>query len=123
MANLATKRGVEGHRITIHTPLIDLSKTDMVKRGLELGVHYSLTRSCDDPSPDGEACGECDSCQLRLRGFSVNGITDPAPNFCAQRRKKLMPTVCQQRLPRQRTSRSSRSSVRRSRVRGLRRVC
>ncbi len=84
MANLATKRGVEGHRLTIHTPLIDLSKADIVKRGLQLGVDYSLTRSCYDPSPVGEACGECDSCQLRLRGFSANGITDPAPYLRAE---------------------------------------
>lgn len=79
MANLATKRGVEGHRLTIHTPLIDLSKAEIIKRGLELGVDYSLTRSCYDPSPVGEACGECDSCQLRLRGFAANGVSDPAP--------------------------------------------
>ena len=79
MANLATKRGVEGHRLTIHTPLIDLTKAQIIERGLELGVDYSLTRSCYDPSPAGEACGSCDSCQLRLRGFAANGISDPAP--------------------------------------------
>ncbi len=79
MANLATKRGVEGHRLTIHTPLIDLTKAQIIKRGLELGVDYSLTRSCYDPTPAGEACGSCDSCQLRLRGFAANGISDPAP--------------------------------------------
>jgi 7-cyano-7-deazaguanine synthase len=79
MANLATKRGVEGHRLSIHTPLISLTKAEIVGRGLDLGVDYSLTRSCYDPSPAGEACGECDSCQLRLRGFSANGIVDPAP--------------------------------------------
>jgi 7-cyano-7-deazaguanine synthase len=79
MANLATKRGVEGHRLTIHTPLIDLTKAQIINRGLELGVDYSLTRSCYDPSPAGEACGSCDSCQLRLHGFAANGIADPAP--------------------------------------------
>lgn len=79
MANLATKRGVEGHKLTIHAPLIDMSKAQIIERGLELGVDYSLTRSCYDPTPTGEACGACDSCQLRLRGFSANGMIDPAP--------------------------------------------
>jgi 7-cyano-7-deazaguanine synthase len=79
MANLATKRGVEGHKLTIHAPLIDMSKAQIIQRGLELGVDYSLTRSCYDPTPAGEACGACDSCQLRLQGFSANGIVDPAP--------------------------------------------
>jgi 7-cyano-7-deazaguanine synthase len=79
MANLATKRGVEGHKLTIHTPLINLTKAEIIKRGLELSVDYSITRSCYDPSSGGEACGACDSCQLRLRGFAANGITDPAP--------------------------------------------
>ena len=79
MANLATKRGVEGHRLSIHTPLIDLSKAEIIERGLGLGVNYSQTRSCYDPTPAGEACGACDSCQLRLRGFAANGIVDPAP--------------------------------------------
>jgi 7-cyano-7-deazaguanine synthase len=79
MANLATKRGVEGSRLTIHTPLIELSKSQIIKRGMELGVDYSLTRSCYDPSPAGEACGECDSCLLRLNGFRENDVADPAP--------------------------------------------
>jgi 7-cyano-7-deazaguanine synthase len=79
MANLATKRGVDGHRLTIHAPLINLSKSEIIRRGLELGVDYSLTRSCYDPSDEGEACGECDSCLLRLKGFAENGIEDPAP--------------------------------------------
>jgi 7-cyano-7-deazaguanine synthase len=79
MANLATKRGVEGHKLTIHAPLIDMSKAEIIKRGLELGVDYSLTRSCYDPNPAGAACGLCDSCQLRLRGFASNEIADPAP--------------------------------------------
>jgi 7-cyano-7-deazaguanine synthase len=85
MANLATKRAVEGHRLKIHAPLIDLSKAEIIACGLELGVDYSLTRSCYDPSPTGEACGHCDSCQLRLRGFADNGIADPAP-YAAQAR-------------------------------------
>jgi 7-cyano-7-deazaguanine synthase len=85
MANLATKRGVEGHRLNIHTPLIDLSKAQIIKRGLDLGVDYALTRSCYDPSPTGEACGECDSCQLRLRGFEENGVSDPAPYIARAR--------------------------------------
>jgi 7-cyano-7-deazaguanine synthase len=79
MANLATKRGVEGNRLEVHTPLIDLTKAEIIERGTELGVDYSLTRSCYDPSPAGEACGECDSCQLRLKGFAENGLVDPAP--------------------------------------------
>lgn len=78
MANLATKAGVEGrHQLKIHTPLINLSKAQIIKRGLELGVDYSLTSSCYDPSPQGVACGQCDSCQLRLKGFAENGIPDP----------------------------------------------
>jgi 7-cyano-7-deazaguanine synthase len=79
MANLATRRGVEGHRLHIHTPLIDLTKAQIIELGLSLGVDYSLTRSCYDPSPAGEACGTCDSCQLRVRGFEANGMRDPAP--------------------------------------------
>jgi 7-cyano-7-deazaguanine synthase len=79
MANLATKRAVEGNRLRIHTPLIDITKAETVGRGLELGVDYSLTRSCYDPAPTGEACGHCDSCLLRLRAFAENGLADPAP--------------------------------------------
>lgn len=80
MANLATREGVEGRqRLTIHTPLIDLSKGQIVRRGLELGVDYGLTCTCYDPSPAGEACGSCDACLLRLKGFAENGIEDPAP--------------------------------------------
>ncbi len=78
MANLATKAAVEGRqRITIHTPLIDLTKGEIIRKGLDLGVDYSLTRSCYDPSPSGEACGRCDSCQLRLKGFMEAGVKDP----------------------------------------------
>lgn len=80
MANLATAYGVEGgQRIRIHTPLINMSKADIVKKGLELGVDYSVTLSCYDPSPQGEACGHCDACHLRQKGFSENGMKDPAP--------------------------------------------
>ena len=78
MADLATRAGVEGRqRLRIHTPLLALSKTDIIRTGLALGVDYALTRSCYDPSPDGEACGRCDACQLRLRGFAEAGIPDP----------------------------------------------
>ena len=79
MANLATKAGVEGHQhLTIHTPLIAMTKADIVRRGLELGVDYSMTLTCYDPTPDGAACGRCDACLLRLKGFSQNGLRDPA---------------------------------------------
>ncbi len=76
-ANLATAYGEEGRRIRIHTPLIDLTKAQIVARGLSLGVDYALTTSCYDPAIDGRACGHCDACQLRLKGFSENGMTDP----------------------------------------------
>lgn len=80
LANLATKAGVEGsQRFKIHTPLINLIKAEIIRKGLELGVDYSLTLSCYDPTPEGVACGECDSCRLRLRGFAGNGISDAAP--------------------------------------------
>jgi 7-cyano-7-deazaguanine synthase len=80
MANLATKAGVEGRqRLKIHTPLIHLTKGQIIQRGLELGVDYSLTRSCYDPDRAGRACGRCDSCQLRLKGFQEAGQNDPAP--------------------------------------------
>jgi 7-cyano-7-deazaguanine synthase len=79
MANLATKAGVEGHqRLKIHTPLIALSKAQIIRSGLSLGVDYGLTLSCYDPSPLGEACGQCDSCHLRLKGFREAGAKDPA---------------------------------------------
>jgi len=79
MADLATKAGVEGRqRLTIHAPLIELSKAQIIRRGLELGVDYGMTWSCYDPGPDGAACGECDSCQLRLKGFAEAGVSDPA---------------------------------------------
>ncbi len=80
MANLATREGVEGRQsLRIHTPLIDLTKADIIKKGLALGVDYGITSTCYDPSEKGEACGQCDACQLRLKGFAANGISDPAP--------------------------------------------
>lgn len=78
MAQLATKAGVEGRQhLTIHTPLISMTKAQIIRRGLELGVDYSLTTTCYDPSPSGEACGKCDACQLRLKGFEENKMRDP----------------------------------------------
>ncbi|MBA2685553.1 MAG: 7-cyano-7-deazaguanine synthase QueC [Gemmatimonadaceae bacterium] len=77
MANLATKGGVEGRRLTIHTPLMHQTKGEIITRGLELGVDYSQTLSCYDPDTNGAACGDCDSCQLRLRGFFDAGVPDP----------------------------------------------
>lgn len=78
MASLATKSGVEGsQRITIHAPLIKLTKAEIIRTGLELGVDYSITSSCYDPSEDGGACGECDSCYLRRKGFREAGVDDP----------------------------------------------
>ncbi len=80
MANLATRAGVEGgRRLTIHAPLIELTKAQIIQRGLALGVDYGLTHSCYDPTPDGVACGRCDSCQLRLKGFAEAGAVDPLP--------------------------------------------
>jgi 7-cyano-7-deazaguanine synthase len=78
MANLATKAGVEGHMaLKIHTPLIALSKAEIIAKGIELGVDYGLTSSCYDPSPSGAPCGQCDACLLREKGFRENGIEDP----------------------------------------------
>jgi 7-cyano-7-deazaguanine synthase len=78
MANLATKAGVEGRQsLKIHTPLIALSKAQIIAKGVELGVDYGLTSSCYDPSLAGEPCGQCDSCLLRQKGFRENGIEDP----------------------------------------------
>ena len=80
MANLATRAGVKGTtKLTIHTPLIALTKAQIIRRGLDLGVDYALTSTCYDPSTDGKACGRCDACILRLRGFAENGMPDPAP--------------------------------------------
>jgi 7-cyano-7-deazaguanine synthase len=78
MANLATKAGVQGNRIQIHTPLISLSKAQIIARGIELGVDYSQTSSCYDPDPQtGYPCQHCDACLLRIRGFQQNGFSDP----------------------------------------------
>jgi 7-cyano-7-deazaguanine synthase len=77
MANLATKAGVEGRHLTIHTPLMHQTKGEIITRGTKLGVDYSTTLSCYDPDASGASCGECDSCQLRLRGFIEAGVTDP----------------------------------------------
>jgi 7-cyano-7-deazaguanine synthase len=79
LANLATKAGVEGRRFQIHTPLIKFSKAEIIRKAAELGVDLSLTHSCYDPSPDGLACGQCDSCLFRLEGFREAGTKDPIP--------------------------------------------
>jgi len=80
MANLATRAGVEGkQKLTIHTPLIQLTKAQIIRRGLELKVDYALTSTCYDPDETGAACGQCDACQLRLKGFAENNLKDPAP--------------------------------------------
>jgi 7-cyano-7-deazaguanine synthase len=79
MADLATRAGVEGRqRLTVHAPLLSLSKAEIIRRGMELGVDYGLTVSCYDPAPDGKACGECDSCRLRKKGFLEAGYPDPS---------------------------------------------
>jgi len=79
MANIPTKAGVEGSsKMKIHIPLIELSKAQIIQRGMALGVDYSLTLSCYDPDAKGKPCGHCDSCLLRARGFSEAGLTDPA---------------------------------------------
>jgi 7-cyano-7-deazaguanine synthase len=77
MANLGTKAGAESRRFQIHTPLIKLSKAEIIRKGIDLGVDLSLTHSCYDPTPAGLACGECDSCLLRLKGFREAGLKDP----------------------------------------------
>ena len=77
LANVGTKAGAEGARIQIHAPLIKLSKAEIIRKAVELNVDLSLTHSCYDPTPDSRACGECDSCQLRLKGFREAGVTDP----------------------------------------------
>lgn len=91
MANLATRAGVEqGARLKIHAPLVALSKAQIIQRGMELGVDYGLTTSCYDPAPEsGAACGHCDSCVLRLRGFAEAGLSDPVPYATAPRAANL----------------------------------
>ncbi len=78
MANLATRAGLEGRRLRIHTPLINLSKAEIVKLGHRLGVEYALTWSCYDPTPEGTRCGRCEACILRRKGFMEAGVDDPA---------------------------------------------
>ena len=77
MANLATKAGVEGRKLSIHAPLMKMTKKEIIQKGVSLGVDYSLTHSCYDPDDEGRACGGCDSCLLRLKGFAEAGLTDP----------------------------------------------
>jgi len=78
LANLATKAGVEGEKIKVEAPIIHMTKGDIIKRGLELGIDYSQTISCYNPRTDGKICGECDSCRIREAGFQAAGIKDPA---------------------------------------------
>ena len=78
MANLATRAGVGGTRVTIHTPLLRLTKAQIVALGIELGLDYGITSTCYDPDPDGAACGRCEACLLRLKGFEEAGVRDPA---------------------------------------------
>jgi len=77
LADVATKAGVQGNRTRIHAPLINLTKAQIIQRGLELGLNYGLTHSCYDPAEGGQACGRCDSCMLRSQGFADAGVTDP----------------------------------------------
>lgn len=78
LAAVATKAGVEGHGPRIHVPLIDMTKPDIIRRGLDLGVDYGITHSCYDPGPGGRPCGECDACLIRIRAFESLGMRDPA---------------------------------------------
>jgi len=78
MANLATRAGVEGTtRVEIHAPLIHMTKAEIIQKGRQLGINYGLTHSCYDPDPSGRACGACDSCLLRRKGFAEAGVADP----------------------------------------------
>jgi len=77
MANLGTKSGAEGSPFTIHSPLQFMKKSEIIRKGVSLGVDYAMTHSCYDPSPDGKACGRCDSCILRKKGFAEAGVIDP----------------------------------------------
>ncbi len=79
VARRGTRAGIEGHGVEIRAPLVHLTKAGIIRLGRELGVDYSLTRTCYDPSPEGAACGHCDACLLRLKGFAELGLTDPAP--------------------------------------------
>lgn len=77
MANLATRAGIEGHLLRINTPLIGMSKSQIIRKGMDLGVDFNQTHSCYDPDPDGAACGQCDSCLFRKKGFAGAGVPDP----------------------------------------------
>ena len=79
LANVATKAGVEGQTMTVHAPLIDWTKAEIIRQGTRLGVDYSLTLSCYKPSDSGLSCGRCDSCRIRADGFRAAGIPDPTP--------------------------------------------
>jgi 7-cyano-7-deazaguanine synthase len=79
LAELATRAGVGGARFRVHTPLIRLTKAEIIRRGVELGLDYGLTHSCYDPAPAGTPCGRCDSCVLRAKGFAEAGVVDPLP--------------------------------------------
>jgi 7-cyano-7-deazaguanine synthase len=83
LANLATKAGVSGSEFRIHAPLIKMTKAQIIGKGTELGVDFSLTHSCYDPAPNGKACGKCDSCLLRAKGFAEAGIADPTHYACS----------------------------------------
>ena len=78
LARVATRAGIEGRALRVHTPLMTLTKADIIRLGLELGLDYGLTISCYDPAPYGSPCGHCDSCQLRIAGFAAAGVPDPA---------------------------------------------
>jgi 7-cyano-7-deazaguanine synthase len=94
MANLATRAGVEGTtRLTIRTPLISLTKSAIIQLGTSLGVDYSPTTSCYDPAPNGDACGRCDACQLRLKGFAEAGLEDPIRYSAATRARRARKAV------------------------------
>ncbi len=77
MANVATRSAIEGQTVSVHTPLVSLTKAEIIQRGLQLNVDYGVTHSCYDPDANGTSCGHCDSCQLRLKGFAEAGTTDP----------------------------------------------
>jgi 7-cyano-7-deazaguanine synthase len=92
MANLATRAGVEGtQKLKIHAPLLDMTKAEIIRTGLSLGVDYALTSSCYDPAPDGTPCGSCDSCILRQKGFRENGIEDPLHYAPAEAKAQAVP--------------------------------
>jgi 7-cyano-7-deazaguanine synthase len=82
MANLATKAGVQGKKLMIHTPLIRMTKAEIIRTGVSLGVDYGITHSCYDPTPEGKPCGACDSCVIRKRGFTEAGLVDPGEMRC-----------------------------------------